>query len=706
MTRVNASSETPALPRLDVGLPDFPALTLPQMRSAVLAAMADQRALWEEVATDTDAPTVATTLERLERARGPLRHAYWPLYTLANSAADDEIRALETELAPMMTEHRDALYLDKRIYARLVSLQENLPADVEEETRWLLHRYLEDFQRAGITLDDDDAVRLRAYNSEISRGETAFSQRAAAGMAAAAVSVTDDTLLEGLSEETVSGLRRSAADRGADGALVTFILPTAQPLVTQSPQRELRAQIHRSSVARGWGGDAATDTRELVLRLARLRAERAQLLGYPHHAAYVAAGGTARSTEAVSAMLTELAAPAARNAREEASELQAALAVDHPGESLQAWDWGYYADRVRAEKYQVDAAALRPYLELENVIRDGVFVAAERLYGLTFAERPDLPGYAEGVRVFEVTRADGTPGGLFVADYYAREGKRGGAWMHSLSEQSHLTGELPVVVNNLNITQPAAGEPTLLTWDEVNTAFHEFGHALHGLLSNVTYPSLSGTAVPRDFVEYPSQVNEMWATHPEILAGYARHHRTGEPLPSELLEALLGSQSDGEGFRTTEFLAAALLDQAWHSLAPDDVPTDVEDVLAFEERALAAAGVALAEVPPRYRTAYFNHAFGGGYDAGYYSYIWSEVLDADTVEWFGTEAARNGDGGLNREAGERFAEALLSRGHSRDPLASYRDLRGRDADIAPLLRRRKLTVGSAPDHPRTSKDQT
>ncbi|WP_420113286.1 M3 family metallopeptidase [Pseudactinotalea sp.] len=687
---MNTPSETPVLPRLEAGLPDFPSLSLPQMREAVLAAMADQQALWEEIATDSEARTLASTLERLERARGPLRHAYWPLYTLANSASDNEIRALETELAPKMTEHRDTLYLDKRIYARLVALRESLPDDLDEETAWLLHRYLQDFERAGITLDDDAATRLKDLNSRISATETEFSQRAAAGMAAAAVAVTDDSLLEGLGEETVSGLRRSAVDRDLDGALVTFILPTAQPLVTQSPNRTLREQVHTASVARGWGGDEATDTRELVLRLARLRAERAQLLGYPHHAAYVAAGGTAKSTDAVSAMLGQLAAPAVRNAREEAGELQQALAADHPGEMLRAWDWGYYADRVRSEKYQVDQAALRPYLELENVLQRGVFLAAERLYGLTFTERPDLPGYVDGVRVFAVTRPDGSDGGLFVADYYAREGKRGGAWMHSLSEQSHLTGELPVVVNNLNITQPAAGEPTLLTWDEVNTAFHEFGHALHGLLSNVTYPSLSGTAVPRDFVEYPSQVNEMWATHPEILASYARHHRTGEPLPTELLDALLASQSDGEGFRTTEFLAAALLDQAWHTLTPDGVPTEVEDVLAFEERALAGAGVDLAEVPPRYRTAYFNHAFGGGYDAGYYSYIWSEVLDADTVEWFG-EVAQNGDGGLNREAGERFRAALLSRGHSRDPLESYRDLRGRDADIEPLLRRRKLT---------------
>jgi len=689
---MNASTQTPpssSIPRLDVGLPDFPSLTLPQLREAVLTAMAHQRELWEAIATDTEPAALENTLLPLESSRGALRHSYWTLHTLASSAADDDIRAVETELAPLMAAHKDALYLDRRIFDRLTTLRDTL-TDPDDETAWLLHRYLEDFQRSGVDLDATGAQRLRALNAEISAAQTEFSQRAAAAMAAAAVTVSDEADLTGLSEVTISGLRQSAADRGADGWLVTYILPTAQPLVTQSPNRTLRERVHRASVGRGDGADAATDTRDLVLLLARLRAERAQLLGYRHHAAYVAAGGTASSTDVVAAMLARLSGPAVRNAVAEASELTEALAVDHPGSELEPWDWGYYADRVRSQTYAVDAAALRPYFELENVLRQGVFLAAERLYGLTFTERPDLPGYADGVRVFEVRRPDGSRGGLFVADYYAREGKRGGAWMHSLAEQSRLTGELPVVVNNLNITRPAAGEPTLLTWDEVNTAFHEFGHALHGLLSDVHYPSLSGTAVPRDFVEYPSQVNEMWSVHPEVLASYARHHVTGDPIPQPLLDALLASQAYGEGFRTTEFLAAALLDQAWHTLTPDDVPTDVDDVVAFEERALADAGVALDAIPPRYRTTYFNHAFGGGYDAGYYSYIWSEVLDADTVEWFSTEGDRGGDGGLNREAGERFRAALLSRGHSRDPLASYRDLRGRDADIGPLLRRRKL----------------
>lgn len=670
------------------GLPDFPALRIAQIKDAIVAAMAAQRAAWESIATDAEPATVENTLEPLERGRRDLTHATATMYTLANSAADEEIRAVESEMAPALAAHRDALYLDQRLYARLRALREH-PQPLDEETAWLLHRYLESFERSGIALGEQDAERLRELNTAISAAQTEFSQLAAAGMSAAAV-VLDEDELAGLPEPVVSQLRQSATDRGVDGALATFILPTAQPLVAQSPHRGTRERVHRASVSRGDGHDSATDTRALVLRLARLRAERAVLLGYPHHAAYVAAGGTVGSSDVVGATLARLAGPAAANARAEAQELTAALHATEPDAELQPWDWGHLADQVRATTYAVDAAALRPYLELDNVLIRGVFYAAERLYGLTFAERPDLPGYADGVRVFEVHRPDGSAGGLFVADFYAREGKRGGAWMHSLTEQSHLQGDLPVVLNNLNVTRPAPGRPTLLTWDEVNTTFHEFGHALHGLLSDVRYPSLSGTAVPRDFVEYPSQVNEMWAVHPDVLASYARHHETGEPIPAELVQALLASQSYGEGFRTTEFLAAALLDQAWHTLSPEQVPTDVEDVVAFEERALADAGVALPEVPPRYRTTYFNHAFGGGYDAGYYSYIWSEVLDADTVDWFQTEGDHDGDGGLNREAGERFRRALLSRGHSRDPLASYRDLRGRDADIAPLLRRRRL----------------
>lgn len=680
-------TSTAALPRQACGLPDFAATTAASLRDAALAEMARQREAWEAIATSAEPPSTTNTLEALERAGTALEQVMVVLYTRANSAATDELREVESELSSLLAVHRDALLLDERIFARLTALADT---DLDAETAWLLHRYRTDFERAGIRLGAEDKERLRGLNTRISSLQTAFSQTGAQAMEAAAVHVTDPARLAGLDEGTVAGLRQAAADAGLEGWLVPLRLPTAQPVVSEGTDAELRERVHRASVTRGSGADPATDTRAILLELVRLRAERATLLGHPHHASYVAGGATARTAEAIAERLERLAGPAARNARAEAAELQAELESEQPGATLHAWDWGLLAERVRREKFAFDSGELRPYLELDSVLQRGVFVAAERLYGLRFTERPEIRGYAEGVRTFEVTGPAGELRGYVVADYFAREGKRGGAWMHSLVKGSGLLGGLPVVVNNLNVTRPPQGEPALLTWDEVRTAFHEFGHALHGLLSRVRYPTLAGTAVPRDFVEYPSQVNEMWAVHPEVLASYARHHVTGEPMPQRLLDAVHASEAEGEGFRTTEYLAAAVLDQAWHRLTPAEVPDDVDDVERFEAAALAAAGLDLEQVPPRYRTTYFNHAFGGGYDAGYYAYIWSEVLDADTVEWFRTDAARDGDGGLNRDAGDRFADALLSRGHSRDPLESYRDLRGRDADIQPLLVRRGL----------------
>ena len=433
--------------------------------------------------------------------------------------------------------------------------------------------------------------------------------------------------------------------------------------------------MHAASTARGARGNDH-DTRALVARIAALRAERARLLGHPHHASWVVEIGTAGTVEAIDEMLGKLVPAAVANAQTEAADLEAV--AGHP---VAAWDRAFYAERVRRERYDIDAAALRPFFELERVLHDGVFHAAERLYGLRFVERHDLPVHHPEVRVFEVFEESGAPLGLYVADLYARESKRGGAWMNSFVTQSRLLGTRPVVLNTLNIARPADGEPTLLTVDEVRTLFHEFGHALHGLLSDVEYPTFAGTGVPRDFVEYPSQVNEMWLDEPEVLARYARHHETGEPLPPAVVARLRDSRLFGEGFATTEYLAAALLDQAWHRLAPGEV---VDDVERFEADALAAAGVVVPTAPPRYRSTYFNHVFAGGYSAGYYSYIWSEVLDADTVMWFAEH------GGLKRENGEVFRRELLARGGSVDPMEAYRAFRGRDPEIGPLLARRGL----------------
>ncbi|MBW8730937.1 MAG: M3 family peptidase, partial [Terrabacter sp.] len=425
--------------------------------------------------------------------------------------------------------------------------------------------------------------------------------------------------------------------------------------------------------------DNANDTKALVLETVRLRAERARLLGYDTHAAAALADSTARTPERVMDLLGRLAPAAARNI-----EAERALLEEEAGHPVEAHDWAFWAERVRASRYAVDLAAMRPYFEAERVLRDGIFHAAGLLYGLTFHERDDLEGYHPDVRVFEVHDTDGTPFGLYLLDLHTRDTKKGGAWMNSLVHQNTLLGRTSAVVcNNLNVPDPGPGEPTLLTYDETRTFFHEFGHAIHGLLARVTYPHFAGTRVFRDFVEYPSQVNEMWMLWPEVLGSYAVHHETGEPLPQELVDRLVGAQSFGEGFATGEYLAAALLDQAWHAIDVEEA-ADVTDVGAFEASVLAAVGLANPLVPPRYRSTYFAHTFSYAYDAQYYAYIWSEVLDADTVAWL------RENGGLTRANGDRYRRHVVGIGGAADPLESYREFRGADADIRHLLERRGL----------------
>jgi peptidyl-dipeptidase Dcp len=430
------------------------------------------------------------------------------------------------------------------------------------------------------------------------------------------------------------------------------------------------------------------DTREIAMRTAQLRAERAKLLGYDNHAAYQLEDQTAKTVPTVNKLLADLAVPAVENARREVADMQKIVDQEKGGFQIASWDWDFYSEKVRKARYQFDESEVRPYYELNHVLTDGVFFAAGKLYGLTFKERHDLPVYHPDVRVWEVFDANGQSLALFLGDYYARPSKRGGAWMTAYVQQSGLFGTKPVVANHLNIPKPPEGEPTLLTHDEVRTAFHEFGHALHGMFSNVKYPRFSGTSVPRDFVEYPSQVNEMWASWPEILKNFAKHYKTGEPIPQALFDKVVAAEKFNQGFKTTEYLAASLLDQAWYQLNPSEIP---KDALTFEAAALKKAGVDFPPVPPRYRTAYFSHAFSGGYSAGYYSYIWSEVLDADTVEWIKEH------GGLKRENGDRLRQTLLSRGGSADALGLFKNFVGRDPYVEPLLKRRGLDKPAAYD---------
>ncbi|SEE56071.1 M3 family metallopeptidase [Jiangella alba] len=658
-------------------LPPFDRIESAHYRPAFERGMADQRAEVEAIATDPEPPTFENTVVALERSGQLLHRVAAVFFNQASSDSDDEIQAIQAEVSPKLAAHSDAIHLDGRLFARIDALLGSAD-DLDPESRRLLERTHLGFVRAGAGLSAEQQDRLRAVNEELSGLETAFQNKLLADTNASAVVVDDAAQLAGLSADAVTAAAETARERGLDGKhVITLGLPSGQPVLTSLTDRGLRERIHRASVGRGANGNEH-DTRETAVRIATLRAERAALFGHPDHATYVLEDRTAQTPAAVHDMLGKLTPAAVANAHAEAAQLQAAIGDEF---ELRAWDWAHYSDQVRRATYDIDAAELRPYFELDRVLRDGVFFAAGKLYGLSFTERHDLVAYHPDARVFEVSNADGSGLGLFIGDFFTRDSKRGGAWMNSFVDQSALHGTQAVVVNNLNIVKPPAGEPALLTFDEVNTMFHEFGHALHGLFSDVTYPTFSGTHVLRDFVEFPSQVNEMWAVWPEVLANYAVHHETGAPLPQDLVQRLLDSQIWGEGFATTEYLAATLLDLAWHEISAGTV---VDDPLAFEAAALERAGVALDAVPPRYRTSYFAHIFAGGYSAGYYSYIWSEVLDADTVEWF------KENGGLRRENGDHFRRTLLSRGGSVDAMQAFRDFRGRDPQIEPLLVRRGL----------------
>lgn len=686
MTTLHATNPFASPSTLDYALPDFAAIGDEHYLPAFEAGMAQHLAEVDGLLGDPAPPTVEL-LHGLERAGQLLMRVSSVLFNRTSADTSPALDALEEQIAPRLSAHHDAIYLDPRLHDRLEALHARVAAgevSLGPDEAWLLTTMRRDVVRAGGAQPPEVQAQLRDLNARISTLETAFSRMLLADTNDSALLVEDVADLDGLPPDAVDAARQAAADRGhRTGWLIELILPSDQPVLATLTSRDVRRRVHEASVARGARGNEH-DTRATVLELARLRAERAGLLGFEHHAAYVADDGTARTTEAVNAILHRLAPAAAANARREAADLEQAVRVDHPGATLEPWDWSYYSERVRQDRFALDDAVLRPYLELQRVVHEGVFFAATQLYGITFRARPDLAGYHPDVEVFEVLDPDGSGLGLLVADWYTRESKRGGAWMNNLVDQSHLLDLKPVVVNNHNIPKPPAGRPTLLTWDEVITLFHEFGHALHGLLSDVRLPSQTGTEVPRDFVEYPSQVNEMWAWEPVVLERYAVHHETGEPMPRAWVDTMIASRQFNEGFKTTEYLAAALLDQAWHQLTPEQVPTSVREVEAFERAALQAAGVDVHAVTPRYRTTYFNHAFGGGYDAAYYSYIWSEVLDADTVTWFAEH------GGLRRENGDTFRRTLLSRGGSLDAMDAFRELRGRDPQIEPLLARRGL----------------
>jgi peptidyl-dipeptidase Dcp len=667
---------------LQFGYPPFDLIKNEHFEPAMIQGMAEQRAEIAAIASNVAPPTFENTLVAMEQSGQLLDRAATVFFGLSSAHTNDDIEAIQVRMSPQFAEHGDAILLDSQLFNRIDALyRERANLSLDPESLRLLEETYRDFVRAGALLTESGQERMRAINAEMASLQTAFRQNVLSEVNAQAIVVDDPEQLDGLSEGEIASAKAAAVERGLEDQWVIPLLNTSgQPALARLTHRDLRERIYRASVGRGSsGGDY--DNRQTISKIMTLRAERANLLGYPNHAAFNLENQTAKTTEAVNDRLTGLAPVAVANAKTEAAQLQALIAAEGGDFDLAAWDWAYYSERLRAQKYDFDESELKPYFELDNVLTRGVFYAAERLYGITFELRDDLPVYHETVRVWEVRNADDSVLALFVEDMYARASKRGGAWAMSYVSQSGLMGTQPVSANHLNIPRPPAGEPTLLTWDEVTTLFHEFGHALHSMFADVQYPS--SLSVPRDFVEYPSQVNEMWASWPEILSNYAVHYETGESLSLELLEKVSASAQFNEGFRSTEYLAASLLDQAWHQRSVDELP-DAEGVLDFEANALNEAGAYFEVVPPRYRTTYFSHIVGG-YSAGYYSYIWSEVLDADTVEWFIE------NDGLQRDNGDHFRATLLSRGGSEDAMTLYRNFRGRDAALEPLLKRRGLT---------------
>jgi peptidyl-dipeptidase Dcp len=676
---------------LPFGLPPFDRIHDRDYLPAFEAGMRTQLAELAVIAHDPQPPSFDNTIVALERSGQLLDRVRRTFSNLSSCNTDPEMQRIETEMAPRLAAHEDAIFLDPGLWKRVDTLYgERTGLHLDPESLELLTRYHVRFVRAGARLADADKARLRRLNEQISSLLTRFKQNVLKTTIDGAVVVDEVSELDGLTPVQIGAAAQAAARRGLKGKwLIALQNTTNQPLLANLTNRALRERLYQASIGRGLA--ASADNKPVIAELVKARAERAALLGYPNHASYVLEDESAGTPAAVNDMIRQIAPAALARAREEAADMQKLIDTQAKARGvapfkLAPWDWFFYSEQVRKARYDFDQAQVAPYFELEHVLHDGLFWAANQLYGLTFKERKDLPVYRPDVRVFEVFDADGKPLALFLADYFARDNKEGGAWMNSYVEQSHLLGEQPVVANHLNIPKPAPGQPVLLTFDDVTGMFHEFGHAIHGMLSNVRYPTLSGTNVPRDFVEYPSQFNEMWAREPVVVAHYAHDYRSGAPMPPELLARVIAAQKFNQGYATAEYVEAAQIDMAWHLINAAQAP-QAAAVPAFELAALEAAGLNYPPVPPRYHSPYFSHIFAGGYSAGYYAYLWSEVLARDTGKWFHTH------GGLTRPNGDYLRKMVLSRGRSEDPQLLFRSFYGRAPEIGPLLEYRGLAGG-------------
>ncbi|EPE1849831.1 peptidyl-dipeptidase Dcp [Cronobacter dublinensis] len=663
--------------------PPFNAITDQHYRPAFDEAVRQKRAEVEAIAAEPAAPTFENTYLALERSGAMLARVTSVFFAMTSAHTNDDLQTLDEEFSTELAALADDIHFNDTLFARLNAVYEQRDAlGLDNESRRLVEVVWQQFMLAGATLDAEQKAQLRALNQEAAQLTSQFNQRLLAADKAGGLLVSSREQLAGLSEAEIAAAAEAAREKGQEGRwLIALLNTTQQPALQSLTDRATREALFKAGWHRTEKSDA-NDTRALVLRLAALRAQQAALLGFQDFAAWTIADQMAKTPEAAQGFMRDIVPAATARAERELADIQQIIDRQRGGFQAEAWDWAFYAEQVRREKYALDEAQIKPFFELDNVLTRGVFYAASALFGLTFSERTDIPVYHPDVRVWEIFDKDGSGLALFYGDFFARDSKSGGAWMGNFVEQSTLAGHKPVIYNVCNYQKPAAGQPALISWDDVITLFHEFGHTLHGLFASQRYATLSGTNTPRDFVEFPSQINEHWASHPDVFARYARHYQTGEPMPEALREKLFRAARFNKGYDMTELLAAALLDQHWHSLTPSSSP---DDVAAFEAAALTHERIALRAVPPRYRSSYFAHIFGGGYAAGYYAYLWTQMLADDGYQWFVEQ------GGLTAQNGARFREAVLSRGNSHDLEEVWLAWRGHEPRIEPMLKNRGLS---------------
>ena len=674
---MNSNNPLLAESTLPYGAPDFTKIKNDHFKEALLQGIDEKREIIKKIVSSTDPATFENTILALEKSGVLLDRVRNVFSALTGAHTNDTLQAVQEEMAPKFSELRDAIYLNDKLFQRVKTLYNKKESlDLDAESLKLLETYFEDFEIAGANLSSEDKETLKTYNSRLAILSNTFNKTLLEANNAGAVTFTDKSDLAGLSDADLKSLE----NKDGEGWKITLQNTTQQPMLQSLKKRETREKLFQAAWLRADG--TAQDTKSIITEIAELRAKKGALLGFANYAEWSLQNTMAKVPENVFKLFNGLVPSATAKAGQEAMEIQEMIRKTGGDFTLAPWDWNHYAEMVRKAKYDLDENQIKPYFELKTVLEKGVFYAAEKLYGITYKARTDIPTYHEDVLVYELFEESGDPLGLFYGDFFSRPSKRGGAWMSNFVDQSKLYNKKPVIYNVCNYPKPVAGEPALLTYDEVETMFHEFGHALHGFFAEQQYPSLSGTSVARDFVEFPSQFNENWALYPEILKNYALHYKTGEQIPQELIDKIKKSGTFNQGYSLTENLAASNLDMQWHTIGSD---TKIEDANAFEKEALHKTKLdVVSAVPPRYRSTYFAHIFGSGYAAGYYSYLWTEMLHHDAYNWFETH------GGLTRENGQRLRDMILSRGNTLPLEEMYKDWRGSDPKIEPMLKARGL----------------